>query len=82
MSARKSVLVGVRADDKYYSNERVVSRFIKMCKKERIREEVRDREGFKSKSDKRREKIARSARRRAKEARKAEEKAKNNLFSR
>lgn len=69
MTARKSILVSVVADAKYSSNERLINRFIKLCKKERIREEYRERAFFKSKSEKRREKHRRALRRLAKAAR-------------
>lgn len=61
------MLVSVERDTKYASNEKMVSRFIKLSKKERIREEFRERCAFKSKSQKRREKSDRARRRRARE---------------
>jgi ribosomal protein S21 len=63
--------VTVRHDRKYNSAERMIRRFIKLCKRERIREEYREKSFFKSKSEKRREKSDRARRRREREERKA-----------
>lgn len=61
----------VKSDKKYSSADRMIRRFIKLCKRERIREEYREKTYFKSKPQKRREKQDRARRRREREARKA-----------
>jgi ribosomal protein S21 len=72
---KKPSHVVVVKDKKYSTPEKMIRRFIKLCKSERIREEYKEKQVFKSKSQKRREKRARAARRRLKEARKAKKRS-------
>ena len=76
MMKSKPSHVVVTQDKKYTSAERMIRRFIKLCKRERIREEYREKSFFKSKSEKRREKSDRARRRRASEERKATKRTK------
>lgn len=62
--------VVVKRDKKYSTPDRMIRRFIKLCKRERIREEYKEKQIFKSKSEKKREKRARAERRRQREDRK------------
>lgn len=62
--------VVVKDNDKFPSNEKLVRKFLKLCKKERIIEEYREKTTeFKSKSQKRKEKHKRALKRMAKEER-------------
>jgi len=68
---KKPSHVTVKYDRKYNTAEKMIRRFLKLCKKERIVEEYKDGRFFKSNSQKRRDKIARSERRRAREEKKS-----------
>lgn len=70
----KPAHVTVYNDRRYGSPDRLIRKFIKLCKKERICEEYREKEYFKTAAQKRKEKQARSKRRRAREEIKAEKK--------
>ena len=72
---KRAVNVQVTLDRRHGDDRRAVDKmirkFIKICKKERIREEYRDRGAFKSVPQKHKEKSIRAAKRRARDAKKA-----------
>ena len=79
---KRAVNVQVTLDRRHGDDKRgvdkMIRKFIRLCKKERIREEYRERGEFKPRSQKLKEKSNRAMRRRIRDAKKAEKQAMKN----
>ncbi len=62
--SRKAANVKVTSRECRGNHEKMIRRFIKKCKKEKIVEQVRDRRYYKKPSDKKREELKKAERRR------------------